>query len=209
MPYPTPVMALCNTRVLCIALLIASLSITLVAHARNGQNFLPELVISENGETHRLTFTGEAERVFLLFQIYKVAHYAEIAGRPPLSLDTVVSDGRGKAMLIRFDRKLSLERIRDEFSASLQRNAQPEWLAKAESTVADFIGAIDRDVRAGDELVFYWLAGGRLYVEFNGERSFSASNAAFAKLIWSIWFGDDPVCDRKGLLANVTSEADR
>lgn len=218
MRYPIPIRGSFKTRLLHTAFLVASLSMTSLfmtslfmtsaAHAYDGK-FPPELTISDDGETPTLTITGEAERVFLLFKIYGIAHYAEVAGRPPLSLDTVVADGRGKAILIRFNRKLSLERIRGEFADSLRRNAQPEWLDQAEPTIAAFISAIDRDALAGDQLVFYWLAGGRLFVEFNGERAFSAIDAVFAKLIWSIWFGDDPVCDRDGLLANAASEGDR
>ncbi|MEQ8515864.1 MAG: chalcone isomerase family protein [Chromatocurvus sp.] len=192
-----------------IAFLIVALSTSAASHARDGRVFPPELPLEEGGETHRLTFTGESERVFLLFNIYAIAHYAEVDGRPPLSLDNVVADGRGKAIVIRFDRKLGLERIRDEFADSIRRNGQPEWLAEAEPTIAAFMRAIDRDARAGDQLVFYWLAGGRLFAEFNGERAFAATDTAFAKLIWSIWFGDDPVCDRAEMLAQVTPEGSR
>lgn len=190
---------------LALALLLGSLSVMSTSQADPGKGFPAEMTITEEGETHRLAFTGETERVFLFFRVYAIAHYAEVDDWPLLSLDTVVADGQGKALLIRFNRKLGAERIRKEFADSLLRNAQPEWLAEAEPTIAAFMKAIDRDARDGDQLVFYWLAGGRLFAEFNGERSFAATDTAFARLIWSIWFGDDPVCDRDALLAQTSA----
>jgi hypothetical protein len=42
--------------------------------------------------------------------------------------------------------------------------------------------------------------------EFNGERVFTADDPAFAKLVWSIWFGRDPVCDVDDLLTRPAVE---
>lgn len=189
---------------LIVAFVFNALFLMASSHADPGQVLPTEVTISEEGETHRLTLTGTAERVFLFFRIYSIAHYAELDDWPPLSLDTVVADGRGKALLIRFNRQLGAERIRKELADSLRRNARPEWLVEAGPTIAAFMSAIDRDARKGDQLVFYWLTGGQLVAEFNGERAFAATDTAFAKLIWSIWFGDDPVCDREELLAQLT-----
>lgn len=191
------------------ALLVLSLSLPSAAGARDSRAFPQELMFSENGKTHRLNFTGESERMFLFFKVYGIAHYAEVDDLVPLSLDNLVEDGRRKAIMIRFHRKLGLERIREEFAGTIRQNARPQWLVDAEPTIAAFIAAIDRDARSGDQLVFYWLAGGRLIAEFNGERSFAATDTAFAKLIWSIWFGDDPVCDRQELLAELSVGGER
>ena len=157
--------------------------------------------ITEQDITHQLDLTGTAERSFLFFHVYDIAHYAESAGPVPFSPDAVIEDGPAKALRITFARKLGVERIRDEFAKTLRRNARPQWLADAEQTIAAFIAAIDRDTRAGDQFALYWLAGGRVRAEFNGERAFAATDTAFAKLLWSIWFGADPVCDREQLLA--------
>lgn len=208
MLHENPARAGASAVLLILAFLLGSLALVSSSHAEVGQGFPAEKTISEDGETHRLIFTGKSERVFLFFRIYAIAHYAEVDGWPPLSPDAVVADGRGKALQIRFNRKLGVERIRKEFADSLRRNGRPEWLAEAEPTIAAFMNAIDRDARDGDQLVFYWLSEGRLFAEFNGERSFAAMDTAFAKLIWSIWFGDDPVCDRDELLARIASEDD-
>ncbi|MDP5053295.1 MAG: chalcone isomerase family protein [Congregibacter sp.] len=171
----------------------------------------------DRGEAYRLTYTGRAQRVFLFFKVYEIAHYiaydsahdavAEGAPgaseAPALSPETVVNDERGKAIFIRFNRTLGRERIRNEFALSILKNAQADWLVEAQPSIDAFMAAIDRDARADDQLVFFWLPGGRLLVEFNEEQAFEATDAAFAKLIWSIWFGAEPVCDPKELLAQI------
>lgn len=188
------------------ALQIVALFATSVVYADGAPKFPAELTVSDAGEIHQLTFTGQAKRVFLFFKVYEIAHYVESAGRASLSTDTVVADGASKAIAITFSRNLGREQIRDEFDQSLRKNALPEWLTQAEATITSFINAIDRDAREGDKLVFYWLDGGRVFVEFNGEREFAATDTAFAKLIWSIWFGAEPACDSEELLASAVSE---
>lgn len=208
MLHKTPLKGGSSAVLLTLVFVLGSLALMSSARAAPGQGFPAEKTVTDDGETRRLAFTGKTERVFLFFSIYAIAHYAEVDGWPPLSPNAVVADERGKALHIRFNRKLGVERIRKEFADSLRRNGQPEWLAEAEPTIAAFMTAIDRDARDGDQLVFFWLPGGQLFAEFNGERSFAATDTAFAKLIWSIWFGDDPVCDRQELLAQLTSEND-
>ena len=177
----------------------------LAVNALAATGFPQELIFKEEGQARRMVFTGEAERVFLLFRVYDIAHYAESQEYQALSTDNVVTDGPAKAIVIKFARKLKRDQIRDEFDKSLRRNAQPGWLASAEPAIRAFVDAIDRDARPGDELAFYWLAGGQLFAEFNGEREFAVTDTAFAKLIWSIWFGEDPACDRDELLARAAA----
>jgi hypothetical protein len=157
--------------------------------------------ITDDAVTYELALTGESERVVLFFTVYGIAHYADTRGPTPFSREEVIEDGRAKALTITFARKLAMQRIREEFAKTLKRNAQPDWLIDAGPTIAAFMGAIDRDTRPGDQLTLYWLAGGRVLAQFNGERAFAATNTAFAKLLWSIWFGENPVCDADEMLA--------
>ncbi|KGE04364.1 chalcone isomerase family protein [Pseudohaliea rubra] len=196
-----------SQRYVSLVLFVAALILSPVLLAGAKPAFPPVVSIEEAGERHRLLLTGRTERVFFIFRVYEIAHYAELAGGSPLDPGEVVTDGRGKALMIHFQRDLGVEQIREEFDRSLRRNAQPEWLQEARDTIASFLAAIDRGARAGDQLQFFWLDGGRLFVNFNGERVFAASDLAFAKLIWSIWFGADPVCDREDLLALVAPGA--
>ena len=180
---------------------------TVCTHATNSPPAFPSaLTVIDKGELLEMRLTGRSKRMVLFFRVYEIAHYAEIAQQPPLSLQNVVSDDRGKAIMIAFKRKLDRDQIRDEFAKSLRKNARKDWLDTAEPTIELFLQAIDRGARDGDTLIFYWLEGGRLSVEFNGKASFVANDTAFARLIWSIWFGDNPACDREQLLARVSVE---
>jgi hypothetical protein len=194
-------------------------------------SFPATMELTEAGIDYSLALTGESERAVLLFQVYEIAHYyegdkredggesegayssgeaeaearAETLQQRLLPTDVVV-DGPAKAIEIRFQRKLSRGRISAEFDKAIRRNAQPDWLQRARPTIDEFVQAIDRDAEAGDRLVYYWLEGGRLIAEFNGERFFSVVSEDFARLIWMIWFGDDPVCDREALLARAAGD---
>ncbi|MEM1402668.1 MAG: chalcone isomerase family protein [Pseudomonadota bacterium] len=191
------------------ALFLVVLFLSLTAHAGGDVQFPPQLSFDEQGVTHELVLTGEAERVVLIFRVYDIAHYTEQSHYYDLSPETVISDGPSKAIVINFARKLSQNQIRDEFDKSLRKNAEPEWLEAAGPTIDRFVNAIDRDAKEGDQLVFYWLEGGQVYTDFNGERAFEVSDEAFAKLVWSIWFGAEPACDREELLArSATAIAD-
>ncbi|MEM1434325.1 MAG: chalcone isomerase family protein [Pseudomonadota bacterium] len=164
------------------------------------------LTVAEGDTAHSLALTGVDRRVVFIFRVYRIAHYAEPASLPALPAEGVFTDGPAKAISILFERNLGVERIRKELEASIRRNARAEWLEAAHGTISSFMTAIDRDAVKGDRLVLYWLDGGRVFAEFNGEREFEATDPAFAKAIWSIWFGKDPVCDRDLLLARLVTE---
>lgn len=189
------------------ASLIALFLMSWNVQAAKPTDFPATMSFTHGGITHDLSYTGRDERVILIFRVYEIAHYAEAVSNI-YSPDTVVADGPAKAIAITFSRKLNREQIREEFDKSLRKNAQPEWLEDAEASISDFINAIDRDAQEGDQLIFYWLPGGRIFAEFNGESAFAVSDTAFAKLIWSIWFGEEPACDSEELLAQSITTAD-
>ncbi|MEM1230606.1 MAG: chalcone isomerase family protein [Pseudomonadota bacterium] len=189
-------------------LLLAAWGGSQSALASGTEPFPPVLTIADGDEQRQLALTGNDRRVVLIFRVYDIAHYAESSDLAPMSVANVIDDGPAKAISIRFLRKLRVNQIRQEFDASLRLNGQPEWLEAAQPTIDAFLAAIDRDASKGDRFSIVWLDGGRLFAEFNGERAFEASDTAFAKLIWSIWFGEEPVCDRDKLLAELTAEDD-
>lgn len=189
-------------RVSTATLLLALLTGTTSPGASGTAVFEPELEFSGETGTYRMTLTGQAERKFLFFRVYDIAHYADPAmASQDLTPATVVVDGPAKAIAIHFARTLSMKRIREELRNSIRRNARPEWIERAEPTIERFLEAIDRNAEDGDRLVYYWLPGGRIRAAFNGELLFTAEDVMFAKLIWLIWFGEDPASDRDALLA--------
>lgn len=185
----------------CILLLPLGASAPVAAAAQAG--FPQRLTVDGSDRTHELVLTGLAERVFLIFRVYDMAHYIDAAslGTAELTPRGVLQEGPAKAIAIIFARTLRQEQIRREFDKSLRRNAREEWLEQAGATIRRFTASIDRDATEGDRLTFYWLPDGRVLTEFNGQRVFTADDPAFAKLVWSIWFGRDPVCNVDDLLA--------
>lgn len=192
-----------------IAILVCTLALPLGAaapvSAGSPAGFPQQLSVDARGRTHELVLTGLAERVFLIFRVYDMAHYIDASSMTSAALTPrgVLEDGPAKAIAIVFARTLRQEQIRKEFDRSLRRNARAEWLEQAGATIRRFTASIDRDATEGDRLVFYWLPDGRVLAEFNGQRVFTADDPAFAKLVWSIWFGRDPVCNVDDLLART------
>ncbi|EAQ98807.2 chalcone isomerase family protein [Congregibacter litoralis] len=177
------------------------------ALAAKSKDFPLFMGFTHAGVNHNLHYTGSSERVILIFRVYEIAHYAE-ASPTPFSPESLIDDGPAKAIAITFSRKLGRDQIRDELDRSLRKNAQPGWLEDAQGTISAFMASIDRDAQKGDQLIFYWLSGGRIFAEFNGEPAFTANDTAFAKLIWSIWFGKEPACDIDALLAQSIAQVD-
>jgi len=190
------------------ALLLPLVAVPPVAAGSSKPEFPQRLRVDAGGTTHELAMTGHAERVFLIFRVYDMAHYVDAASLDETALTprSVLEEGPAKAIAITFARTLGQNQIRKEFDKSLRRNARDDWLEEAGVTLRRFTASIDRDATVGDRLTFYWLPGGRVRAEVNGERVFSADDPAFAKLVWSIWFGRDPVCDVDGLLAHSPVE---
>lgn len=186
--------------------LLQPLAASAPASAGPRAEFPQRLTVDGGDRTHDLVLTGLAERVFLIFRVYDMAHYIDASspGSAELTPRDVLEDGPAKAIAIVFARTLREEQIRREFDKSLRRNAREDWLEKAGATIRRFTASIDRDARPGDRLSFYWLPDGRVLTEFNGQRVFTADDPAFAKLVWSIWFGRDPVCSVDDLLAHFS-----
>jgi hypothetical protein len=191
-----------------LACLLLSFAAAAPLSAGSQAAFPQRLTVDASGRAHELVRTGVAERVFLIFRVYDMAHYIDASslGSGALTPGGVLQDGPAKAIAITFARTLRQEQIRKEFDRSLRRNAREEWLEKARTTISRFTASIDRDATEGDRLTFFWLPNGRVLTEFNGERVFTADDPAFAKLVWSIWFGRDPVCDVDDLLTRPAVE---
>lgn len=185
-------------------LLLLLLVLQLPAPALAAESFAEQLPLPGVGQDIGLELTGSSQRRVLLFKVYDIAHYAVADGEQTLSADKVLDAGPARALVIRFSRTLGQQQIRSEFRKSLERNAQPDWLEAAHGSVEAFIARIDRDADKGDELAFYWLPGGELRAYFNGELSFEVQDAAFARSLWSIWFGEHPACDKDELLLRLT-----
>jgi len=153
----------------------------------------------------RLQKTGEAERKFLFFPIYEIAHYLLM----PYEEDVPVHESRQpRAVHLVFQRKISGRRIRDDFLELLrERTTEDEWRAIRESARAYADPFARGEVRKGDRFELSWTPESGLVSRFNGEPLSRIKNPLFTRILWSSWTGPNSVLDREALLGEVLSSS--
>lgn len=160
----------------------------------------------ENGNDQaalHLQKTGEAERKFLFFSIYKMAHYLAL----PYEENVPVHESQQpRAVHLVFQRKISGQRIRDDFLELLREHTtEEEWRAIRESAHAYADPFARGNVSKGDRFELSWTAESGLVSRFNGEPLSQIKNPRFARILWSSWTGPNSVLDREALLGEVFS----
>lgn len=152
----------------------------------------------------RLHKTGEVERKFLFFSVYKMAHFLEL----PYEVAVPVHESHApRAVHLVFQRKISGQRIQQDFLKLLRARAtESEWhaiQASAEAYAAPFARG---DVSEGDRFELTWTPHGGLVSHFNGQPLSQIDDVRFAQLLWSIWTGSHSVVDARKLLGSSFRE---
>ena len=180
----------------------------LVANAAE-EEFPPSVKFTHDGRERVLDLTGEAKRNFLVFKVYRMAHYLESGADPgaaeEIPLERIFSNEVAKQVTLRFLRDLPKEKIQNEMRKSILKNTKPEWLKTGATSLERFIKAIDRDVAKDDQFSIRCLPGGKTIAYYNEEESLVIDDPAFAKMLWSMWFGDKPVVRTADLVNRMES----
>jgi len=155
--------------------------------------FPESLRCEEAGSSQALLHrTGESSRSLLNLKIYRLAHYTDIA---PQS-GSLLADSGTKQMRLLFEREIEGARVRAEFLTSLRARITPqEWEAIAPTAEAYCAPFVEGKVSKGDLYVVTWLPDGTLISRLNGQHLGTQRDAAFARALWSIWFGERSVVD--------------
>lgn len=167
-----------------------------------GTVFPARISFIHNGGFYDLTITGLAVRTRFFFNVYCLAHYMQNppTGTTAAVLNTIMSDSHAKQVTMHFVRDVNADRIQRALVEGFQRNATDSELAMIQPFVDQFARAIDRDVKEDDQFVIRWLPGGRTTSVFEGREVTNITNALFARVLWSIWFGEQAVVNRDELL---------
>ncbi len=191
----------CKSSLLSLVIFVAPLASALAS--------FPETLDLPTGDSNaaaalRLSKTGEAERKFLFFSIYKMAHYLVL----PYEEDVPVHESQQpRAVHLIFQRKISGQRIRDDFLELLrERTTEDEWRAIQKSAHAYADPFAQGDVSKGDRFELSWTPESGLVSRFNGEQLSQIKNPRFARILWSSWTGPNSVLDREALLGEVFKE---
>jgi hypothetical protein len=198
-----------NLRVcsLTLALLFASASMLIaqetVKENSTGKSFPTTITVSHGGKTLQLALTGTTVRKKIVVKVYAIAHYMQDPpkGKESDVLAAVLTDGKAKQITMEFVREVGKEKIQGAYRDGFEENATKDELKAIAPLVEQFVGYFTTDVKENDIFIVRWLPGGVVQAQVQGTEKPAITNATFARILWSIWFGGDSIVDREDLIS--------
>lgn len=181
----------------------------LVRDSDTGTVFPANISFVRNGSSYNLSITGLAVRSRFIFNVYCLAHYMQDppSGTARVVLNAIMSDSQAKQVTMHFVRDVSADRIRQALLEGFRRNATDSEMKMIQPFVDQFARAIYRDVKEDDQFVIRWVPGGTTTSVFEGREVSTITSVLFAKVLWSIWFGEHSVVKRDHLLRFLAVES--
>ena len=179
-----------------------------VKEPSTGKNFPGQVSFTHDGKNYTLTLTGVSVRKKLVFKVYGMAHYIEsfTKGGSQEAFDAVMADGKAKQITMEFARDVDAAKIKETYEDSFKEHATREELKAIKPSLDQFLGYFTQDVKENDQFVLRWMPGGTIASTIIGQEKPPIADAAFARILWSIWFGEDSVVDRDDLVQRMVKE---
>ena len=175
------------------------------AAAEVGTQFPSQILLENKDATIALIRTGSTIRRKFFLKIYAMAHYLEqqavISGEE--TYQDILENGVTKQISMVFQRSLTAEQIQKSLISGIKLNTDEEEYQQILPDVEVFTQAINADVKKNDEFIIRWYSDGTMVSIFEGKQISVIRNNRFARSVWSIWFGDDSVVDRKSLIKEL------
>jgi len=150
-----------------------------------------------------VTGVGIREKTFLSVNVYLIASYvdaqAEITGDPAAGILELDAPKSLRMLLLRgFGR----EKLVNAFREVIEKNYDD--LAPIRDAMTTFDAYWDRDAREGDVIHFDYVPDTGLTTTLNGEVKGTIAGPAFARALWTVWFGAKPADE--GLRRDLVSQ---
>ncbi len=174
--------------------------------------FNDSLHVEHEAQTFTLKLTGHAKRKIMFFPIYSVAHYVapqNIIAPDGDLYDAILSADGPKQISIVFDRDLDAEKVQKTLTKGVNKNCVGDEFDQVSEALAEFKQQINQDVKRNDLFVLRWLPDGRLQSIYHDEVVGEVTSPLLSRLLWSIWFGEHAVVDRKKMVTNIAHLAQR
>ena len=177
----------------------------MVKEPSTGKSFPAAVSIASNGVTYPLSLTGVTVRKKMIFKVYGMAHYIQdpVRGKKDAVLNAMTVDGKAKMIVMDFARDVDAGKIRDTYMEGLKDNASVQEWTSIQPAADQFVGFFTQDVKEGDQFVLRWLPGGIVSVAIAGIDKPVITNQQFARVLWSIWFGQNSIVDREDLVDRI------
>ncbi len=167
-----------------------------------GEVFPKEVTFSDAGKEYKLGITGISTRKKLIVKIYSVASYIENPGSIT-GADKVqqLLDSKGaKQLTLKWVRAVDAAKIVEGYHESFKGVMTGNSSSELQQQVEQYIALFNHDVTKGEEQVLRWLPDGRVQVWINGKQTGEIKGEAFARTLWSIWFGKKSVVNAEQLV---------
>lgn len=159
-----------------------------------------------------LNLSGHTIRSKFIFDIYSMAHYMqwpslkndEVRSKDQ-AVDLILSGDYPQQIDIVFKRNLKANQIVGALVGGIKSNCLAEEFDSIQSPLATFKQAVSVDVKKQTKFQLRWLPSGSLEGFYEGEKVMNIDDPLFAKLLWSVWFGERPVIKTQELLSNQVS----
>ena len=167
-----------------------------------GKKFPRTISFTHQGTEHTLSLTGLAVRKKFFFSIYCIAHYMQDAprGSTRAVLQAILQDGAAKQVTMDFVRDIRAEKIQTALTEGFRNNTSASEFEDMQPLVRRFARSIYKDVKKGDKFIVRWLPGGTTVSIFEDQEVSTIKSMPFTKALWSSWFGERSVVDRKSLV---------
>jgi hypothetical protein len=185
---------------LCGSLLLAQET---VKESSTGKTFPTAVTVSHEGKNLTLALTGTTVRKKIIVKVYAVAHYMQDppTGKEKDLYPAILTDGKAKQLTMEFVRDVTVSQIRGAYHDGFEENATKEEMNALAPLLEKFLGNFTNDVKENDRFVLRWLPGGVVQAQVQGVDKPAVTNATFARILWSIWLGEDSIVDREDLVS--------
>jgi len=188
---------------LVIALLLPVCAQETVKESSTGKTFPVQLTITHEGKSYPVTLTGTTVRKKVVFKVYGMAHYAQDPqpGKTEEVLAAMLTDGKAKQITMEFVRDVDVASIQTAYRDGFAENATADEAKAIAPLIEKFLKYFTKDVKENDRFVLRWLPGGTILAQTQGTDHPAITDTTFARVLWSIWLGDDSIVDQDDLVS--------
>ena len=185
-------------------MLCASLVFAADTVEESGKTFPTQITVAHDGVDHTMSLTGVTTRKKFVIKVYAMAHYMADpqATNEESALKACLTDGQAKQITMTFNRGVGADKIIGAYRDGFKKNATDAELKDIQPLVdqfADFYKGAD--VEEDDQYILRWLPGGVIVTVIKGEEKPAITNETFARILWSIWLGEDSIVKPDALVS--------
>jgi hypothetical protein len=165
--------------------------------------FPAEVKVGQPGKEITLKCTGVAVRKKFIFKVYGIAHYMEEPVKvndPNKAFNAILTDGKAKQIVMDFARDVDITKIKEAYMDGVKEHATSAEFQQIQPMLNQFLGYFSKDVKENEKFILRWFPGGIISANTQGEEKSPIVNGTFARVLWSIWFGNDSIVDREKLI---------